>query len=169
MRKISIAEARQSLVEQIKEKLDECGGSYGFEEFEQDDVTVTLLTGQSMPCSCVKLNGNDQLLFDVSIVNVMCFEVGDADLTLESLDAIRKAIQGQEFTMDIWAADDTQESHTMLAFRKIQNMPDDVHACEILKEYIPCDWMPAPEFGEHRYIFYPSPLDKEHYLIAHFD
>ena len=169
MRKISIAEARQSLVEQIKEKLDECGGSYGFEEFEQEDVTVTLLTGQSMPCSCVKLNGNDQLLFDVSIVNVMSFEVGDADLTLESLDAIRKAIQGQEFTMDIWAADDTQESHTMLAFRKIQNMPDDVHACEILKEYIPCDWMPAPEFGEHRYVFYPSPLDKEHYLIAHFD
>lgn len=169
MKHITIDEARKSLVEQIKERLACNGFNYSFEENDQPDVEVTLLSGQTMPCFSVEEKDEGQLVFSVSIVNVQVFEVGADDLTLESLDRVREAIKNDGVMMDIWATDDKNGAHTLLINRGRKDMPTEKDAIEILKDYIPVEWMAAPSFGENRYIFYPDPIDKEHYLIAHFD
>lgn len=173
MKPITIEEARQSLVEQIKERLKGSNFNYAFEEHDQPDVQVTLVSGQTMPCMSVELKDEGQLVFSVSIVNVQIFEVGENDLTLESLDKVREAIRTNTVLMDIWASNDSQEqdgeSHTLLYSRRIKEMPTMDEAIEILKEIIPCEWMASPDFGGNRYVYYPEAMDKEHYLIAHFD
>lgn len=173
MKTITIEEARQSLVEQIKERLSDNGFDYSFKEHEQEDVQVTLLSGQTMPCMSVEEKVEGQLVFSVSIVNVQVFEVGACDLTLESLDKIREAIKVNGVLMDIWASNDSDEqggdNHTLLYSRLIKEMPTMDEAIEILKEIIPCEWMASPAFGGNRYVYYPEAMDKEHYLIAHFD
>lgn len=173
MKPITIEEARRSLIEQIKERLSDNSFDYSFEEHEQEDVQVTLLSGQTMPCMSVELKDEGQLVFSVSIVNVQVFEVGASDLTLESLDKIRETIKVNGVLMDIWASNDSDEqggdNHTLLYSRRIKAMPTKEDAIDRLKEIIPCEWMAAPDFGENRYVYYPEAMDKEHYLIAHFD
>lgn len=168
MRRITIEETRKSLVEQIIVKLRLCD-TYEFE----DDVPATLVTGQQIPCTIVELKSDDTIVFTLNLVGVQFIEVGAADLTLETLDNICRSIKEQEHTMDIWAADcdENGENHTILFCKNISSIPTSKsEAIDALKEIIPCEWQEASnDFGEGRYVYYPEPLDKDRYLIAHFD
>ena len=99
-------------------------------------------------------------------------DVTENDVTVESLESVLAAIAPTCHTLDIWAAncdDESGDSHTLLYFSGVESIPSyDDEAIFILKDIIPCDWRPLKE-NHSDYVFYPNPMCKDRYLVAHFD
>lgn len=168
MKRITIEETRKSLIEQIKEKLRIYHDCY---HFEGGIDGCYLVSGQK--CSCISLRlMENAVVFMLSINEELSFEVSDNYLTLESLDKIRETICTENHSLDIWAADmsDTHgDSHTMLLYRPLAALPDsDDEAISYLNEVICANWKRFSANAWH-YVFYPDPLDNNHYIVAHFD
>ena len=169
MKKISIEELRKSLVEQIKEKLN--GITDGFYYLGDDGVNVVLSTGQMMPCMCVKMK-DETPLFGISLVGIRDFDLGCNDLTVDSLDAINRAIKLKKHTMDIWAANDGD--YILLYLHDIAALPDcENEAISYLNEIM----LPGCSSGSWErldrlswtFAFWPDPCNKDRYLVAHFE
>ena len=167
MRRITIKETRISLKEQIVEILQERDNFYSFEENKQENVDVTLISGQQLPCSSVELRNDLSLVFNLSLLNVQDIEVSESDITIESLDKIISKISVCKHYVDIHAVD-KYSSPVLLFTRDLNGLPDD--CVGLLREIIPCDWEKAPvhDFGDMAYVFYPEKRNQDSYLVAHF-
>lgn len=169
---ITIDDVRECLKNQIAQKLMICeDNQYGWDE---DDVMVTLCSGQQIPCYGVQYkeleDGNSTLILTLSIVNVQVIEVSHNDVMVESLEKILKAIKVDSHSLCIYACEDGNgmqggNNLTIYTNEHIRNITDDAERIAALNEIIGADWHLE---SEGLYRAYPDPNNYDRWFDAVF-
>jgi len=165
MKQISIEEVRNSLVEQIKVKLNKCDGKYYY--FEEYLNECFLVSGQWVPCAGVKLKENGVLVFDVTIINVHDIEVGYNDLMVESLQNILDAIPFEVHKLEIKACQISSAEVMTVLEKELSYLPSGDECYSILDDFLGAGWV-REEDDPYQYYKYPNTEDDKHWLSAYF-